>query len=167
MSEAKHLAKALRRYFADERNGWHCPFTAAVAGLTAAEAARVPAPGANSIWAIVNHIRCTQETILFRLRSRNTVPTFVPQELEWPEIGSPDDEAAWQADVSLAMQRNEELVKFVADMEPEWVAAASPNAKEPLWLYGLLSHTGYHIGQIVEIRRLYGKWEPDHWLPKQ
>jgi hypothetical protein len=60
MSEAQHLADALEGLFANPEHGWFTPCSVAVTGLTAAQAASVPAPRFNSVWAVVNHVRFWQ-----------------------------------------------------------------------------------------------------------
>lgn len=166
MSEAKQLAVALERYCASDRNGWFCPLPEAVAGLTAVEAARAPGPGLNSIWGLVNHIRFEHECIIGRLQGREIDAEGLGHEYGWPPAGAPDDEAAWQEACRLAIARNAELAALVAALPEERLAAASPGGRDSLWLYGLLAHTSYHVGQIVLLRRLKGDWEALHWLPQ-
>jgi len=43
MSEAAHLADALRGLFSNAQNGWFTPLSISTEGLTAAQAASVPA----------------------------------------------------------------------------------------------------------------------------
>ena len=67
MTEAQHLADALKGLFADPEHGLFTAFTVAVDGLTAAQVAAIPAPRFNCIWAVVNHVRFWQEYTLLRL----------------------------------------------------------------------------------------------------
>lgn len=159
------IAAALQRYFASDRNGWLCPFSEAVAGLTARQAAQVPAQGLPSIWALVNHIRFEHECIIKRLQGEEIDPQALEHEYGWPPAGAPDDEAGWQEACRLAMASNAELSALVAALADEQVAASSPSGKDPLWLHGLMAHSAYHVGQIVLLRRLRGDWEPLQWMP--
>ncbi|MBN1579429.1 MAG: DinB family protein [Anaerolineae bacterium] len=68
MSEGRHLAETLIAFFAYADHGVLTPFTAAIAGLTAEQAARVPGPGFHSVWAVVNHVRFWHEVTLLQLR---------------------------------------------------------------------------------------------------
>lgn len=56
MKEIKHLSNATAYYLIDRENFWYVSFLKVVDGLTAEQAAKVPAPGFNSIWQIVKHL---------------------------------------------------------------------------------------------------------------
>jgi hypothetical protein len=64
MSEAQHLADSLERLFSNPKSGVFAPFITVTDGLTAAQAATVPAPRFNSVWAVVNHVWFWEETLL-------------------------------------------------------------------------------------------------------
>jgi len=165
LSGPARIATTLQRYFGSNRNGWLCPFTEAVAGLTAADAAWSPGPGFHSIWALVEHIRFEHECIIRRLRGDEIDPESLGHEYGWPPPGAPDDEAAWQGACQLAIHRNAELAALVEGLREEQLAAASPSGMDPLWLHGLLAHSAYHVGQIVLLRRLQGTWADLQWMP--
>lgn len=165
MADPVYLAASLQRFFASNRNGWLCPFTEAVAGLTAPDAACSPDPELHSIWALVEHISFEHECIIRRLRGDEIDPEALGHEYGWPPVGAPDDEAAWQSACQTAVRRNEELAALVKSLSDEELAAASPSGKDPLWLHGLLAHSAYHVGQIVLLRRLLGTWKDLQWMP--
>src|SRR5260370_4130766 len=64
MSEALAIAEALELLFTSATPGWFSPYALATDGLTAEQAATVPAPRFNSVWAVVNHVRYWQEVPL-------------------------------------------------------------------------------------------------------
>ena len=68
-TEAEHLSDAVRALFVSNDHGLSTSFATAVAGLTASQAASVPAARLNSVWAVVNHVRFWQEVTLLRLHS--------------------------------------------------------------------------------------------------
>ena len=68
MSEGQHLAETLVSFFAYADHGVLTPFTAAVSGLTAEQAAQDPGSGFHRVWAVVNHIRFWHEITLLQLR---------------------------------------------------------------------------------------------------
>jgi hypothetical protein len=68
MSEATYIAEALKQLFTSATPGWFSPFITATDGLTAEQAATVPAPRFNSVWAVVNHVRYWQEAALLQLQ---------------------------------------------------------------------------------------------------
>jgi uncharacterized damage-inducible protein DinB len=167
MAEAERLAVALERFGLDPGNGWQCPFSEAVAHISAGVAAQVPGPGLNSIWQLAGHIRVEAEAVLLRLKG-------LPVEYEalgagdgWPAAGAPQDEEAWQE----ACRRTESAVRAAAaavrGLSDAELAApiATGWPSRGYWVQGLLAHTAYHTGQIVLLRRLSGLWEPLGWMP--
>src|SRR5260370_30497206 len=68
MSESHYAAEALELLFTSTTPGWFSPFVTATDGLTAEQAATVPAPRFNSVWAVVNHVRYWQEVALLQLQ---------------------------------------------------------------------------------------------------
>ncbi len=52
MSESHYAGEALELLFTRSTPGWFSPFATATAGLTAKQAATVPAPHFNSVWAV-------------------------------------------------------------------------------------------------------------------
>lgn len=165
--EALHLAQALRRLVSDPRNGWLCPFTEAVAGLGATQAAWVPAPGMNSIWTLVNHIRIEAEVVARRLRGLAVDYEALGDKDGWPPAGAPDDEPGWQAACGRAVAAHADLASLVAGLTDEQLARPIQPTGSTGWYYvhAVIAHTLYHTGQIVLLRRLQGTWEPLQWLP--
>ena len=86
MPEAQHLADALEGLFSRD-HGWFTPFSVAVDGLDAAQAASVPAPGFHSIWAVVNHVWFWQQVTLLRLQGAPVDRQALGAEDGWPPAG--------------------------------------------------------------------------------
>lgn len=165
--EAQHLAEAVRRLVSDPRNGWLCPFTEAVAGLGAAQAAWVSAPGTNGIWALVNHIRIEAEVVARRLQGLAVDYEALGDKDGWSPAGTPDDESGWRAACGRAITAHAVLTNLVAGMTDEQLACPIQPTGSTGWYYvhAVIAHTLYHTGQIVLLRRLQGSWQPDQWLP--
>ncbi len=53
MSQASHTAEALELLFTIPTPGWFSPFVTVTDGLTAEQAATVPAPRFNRVWAVL------------------------------------------------------------------------------------------------------------------
>lgn len=164
MSEAPFIAQALDLLFTSMVPGWFSPFASATDGLTARQAATVPAPRFNSIWAVVNHVRYWQEAALLQLQ-------HLPVDGEalgsgdgsgWPPIGDPTDEAAWQEARRRALEANAALarqVKTLTDAELDQSVAEGEewNTRRHLIL-SMIAHNSYHTCEITTIRHLQGWW---------
>lgn len=155
MSEAQHISETLDSMFLRPQNGWFTPFTVAITGLTAEQAARVPAEGFNSVWGVVNHVRLWHEYVLARLRGTEGLRT----DEDWRPPDEPADDEAWRADCARAIAVNSELAAFVAGMSDAELTAAAPGKAAP-WqlLQGLIAHNAYHTCEVISIRHMQGLW---------
>src|SRR5579859_5574062 len=91
MSEASYTAEALELLFTSATPGWFSPFETATESLTAQQAATVPAPRFNSVWAVVNHVRYWQEAALLQLQQLPVDGTALGSEdgSGWPPAAAP------------------------------------------------------------------------------
>ena len=160
MSESQHLAEALQGLLTRPDHGWFTPFAVAVAGLTAAQAATVPAPGFNSVWGVVNHMRFWHELTIARLRGTALDPEALWAEEGWPAPGDPADEEAWQAACTRAMAANAQLAELVAGLSDDELSqpVAPGRASRYQAIHGLIAHNSYHTCEIITIRHLQGLW---------
>lgn len=164
MSEALSIAEALELLFTSATPGWFSPFATATDGLTAEQAATVPAPRFNSVWAVVNHVRYWQEVALLQLQHLPVDGEALGSEdgSGWPPIGDPTDEAAWQEARRRALEANAALVQYVktlADTELDQPVTVGEvwNTRRHL-LYSMIAHNSYHTCEITTIRHLQGWW---------
>lgn len=162
MSEAQHLADSLERLFSHPASGVFAPFITVTDGLIAAQAASVPAPRFNSVWAVVNHVWFWEETLLRLLRGQSATHQELGAETEhgWPTAGSPTDDAAWQAARTRALATNAELARHIRSLNDEEIA-------QPLEAWGtvraravlsILAHDSYHTCEIISLRHMQGWW---------
>ena len=160
MSEAEHLADALDGLFVNPDHGWFTPFVVAVEGLTAAQAATVPAPGFNSVWAVVNHVRFWQEYFLLRLQGQSPDRQALGAQNGWPPPQGSGGEQDWQAARARALELNRELVRFVAGLSDDEVGAhiAEGRPRRDQVIHGVLAHNSYHTCEIISIRHMLGIW---------
>lgn len=125
---------------------WYAPWSKAIDGLTAAQAAWKPAEGRHSIWQLVNHIVFWQDYTLRAARGQKPTREEFAKETErrnWEEPAQVS-EAAWK----------DAREKFLASYRAMVDLAGSPEATERP-LYHLL-HESYHFGQIMYLRALQG-----------
>jgi hypothetical protein len=123
------------------------PWKDVLAGISVAEAAWIPGDGRHSIWAHVSHICFWREFIVSAAR-KGTLPTdeeIHRRNFEAPTSGLAGSEAAWTT-----------LRQRFADSHAAIGAVyADPNAFHD-WMFGLIGHDSYHVGQIMLLRALQG-----------
>jgi len=159
-SESQHLAQSLEALFARKDAGWFIGFSAAVEGLTAQQAARVPGAGFNSVWAIVNHIGCWHDIVLKRLRGVPMDASIFSGGQGFQQPNNPADERAWQAACERALNLNRELAAQIAGMSDAEldrpIETWSDTRREAV--IGLIAHNSYHICEIISMRHMQGYW---------
>ncbi|MFY9823164.1 MAG: DinB family protein [Thermoanaerobaculia bacterium] len=159
MSDIPFLSEQLRKGYSDDP--WHGPATTvALEGVTAAEAAAHPVPGAHSIWEIVLHLTAWQNEVRRRLGGSEPA---VPEEGDWPEPGEAS-EMAWRRDRELLEASLTELLGVMSGLAEKDLerAGGSVSDRDPAlgtgvthraMVNGLVQHNAYHTGQIVLLRK--------------
>lgn len=162
MSEAQHLATALSSLFAG-KSLWFLSFSQAVAGLTAEQAAKVPAPNFNSVWMIVNHINFWQDVILKELRGEPVDASSFDEGQGFNIPNDPLDETGWRDARDRALILNSELVAVIGGMADTDLEVPLKSWKETRVqaIHGLIAHNSYHINEIISMRHMNGFWLPE------
>lgn len=162
MSDGRYFADAVEQLFSSTTPGWFTPFVAVLEGLSAQQAAVVPAEGFNSIWAVVNHVRFWQAAALCQLQH---LPVDYPSlgsvdESGWPPVGDATDETAWQAAQKQVREANEQLARYISDLtDADLDETVSDNAE---WntrrhlIQSMIAHNSYHTCELISIRHLQG-----------
>lgn len=161
MSEAAHLATALSEYVSNPDNGAFASFSAAIDGLSAAQATTVLGERMNSVWAVVNHVWFWNEAPLRKLRGEPFEPGDLgaPDWSGWVPIGDPSDEAAWQAARARALESNAAFAAAVAELTPEQLAADLLGwGPAHSIIQGMITHNSYHTGEIITLRHAQQLW---------
>lgn len=162
MSEAQHLAKSLKRLFHGNAVGVFAPFEAATDGLSAAQAANVPAEKFNSVWAIVNHVWYWQEALRLLLvgESYSHDALGAPDDGGWVPAGSSTDDSAWLAARQRALEVNLALfdvVEKLSDTQLEEKLEAWGGEKHR-GIQSIIAHNSYHTAEIICVRHMQGLW---------
>ena len=138
----------------------HVTVDKALAGLEAALRARRPAESVHSVWEELEHMRLAQEDILRYTLDQGWESPDWPQGY-WPAAEPPDD-AAWKASVAQFHADLEEVCALVRDPARD-LTARLPQGQGRTYMRQVLlvaDHNAYHLGQIVQARKLLGAW-PD------
>ena len=149
MTETARIIDQLRR--AHEGEAWHGPsLREALDGVTAAEAAARPVPGAHSIREIVAHLAAWEDTLRRRLAGE---PLREPEERDWPDGDGSDEE--WQGLLRRLDERHRRLRDAVARLDDAGLDEAPYRGASTRYvtLHGAIQHTLYHAGQIVLLKK--------------
>lgn len=141
-------------------HGLFTSFATAVAGLTAVQAATVPAPRFNSVWAVVNHVRFWQEVTLRQLRGLPVDRRALGAENGWPPLGDPADEVGWESAVQRCLEVNRELAEAEAALGDEALAAPLAPGRAAPWqlIQDMVAHNAYHTNEVISIRHTAKPW---------
>lgn len=124
---------------------WAAPWSKALSGLTAEEAAQPPAAGRHSIWQIVNHLIFWREVCTLSARGKPSPDKAERERRNWltPEVVS---DKAW-TEMQRGFEQSQQSVRGCLEDE----------SVDPKNFEYLAAHDNYHIGQIMQIRAMLGK----------
>ena len=137
----------------------HIKTEAALAGISSEFRNVRPVASVRSVWEELEHMRIAQEDILrYTLDPQWKSP-------EWPagywpaETQSVTDEM-WKASVDGFFADLKEVIRLTQDSAVD-LAAKLPHGEWRTYLRQILliaDHNAYHLGQIVQTRKLLGDW---------
>jgi uncharacterized damage-inducible protein DinB len=136
----------------------HVTLDKALADLPPELRGRRPANGIHSVWEELEHMRIAQEDILRYTLDQGWESPDWPQGY-WPSE-APADDAAWKASVAQFRADLEEFCALVRDGARD-LTARLPQGQGRTYLRQVLlvaDHNAYHLGQIVQTRKLLGSW---------
>lgn len=110
-------------------------------------------------WRLLEHMRITQWDILeFSRNAKHVSPKF--PEGYWPKTDAPPSAAAWEKSVAAFRKDLRAMQDLVADPSTDLVARIPHGTGQTILREALLvaDHNGYHLGQLVLLRRLLGAW---------
>jgi uncharacterized damage-inducible protein DinB len=138
----------------------HVGFDRAVKGVQPRLRGKVPAGGEHSLWQLVEHLRIAQADILEFCQTAKYKEKKWPDDY-WPPAPAPRSSAAW--DKALAdYRRDRKAFQRLAANPKIDLLATIPHGTGQTYLREILlaaDHAGYHIGQLVAVRRQLGIWK--------
>jgi hypothetical protein len=154
--------KILREHLFDLLNGGgaHARFDDAVKDMP--EKLRGVKPGGlpHSAWMLLEHLRLAQWDILeFSRNAKYAAPKW-PDDY-WPKTGVPPSTAAWNKSVQQFRKDLKAMQELVANPKTDLYARIPWGDGQTVLREALLmaDHNAYHIGQLVDVRRLLGEWK--------
>lgn len=153
--------KALREHvlYLLEGGGAHAKFEEVVAGIPPTLLGRKPAGLPHSLWMLLEHLRIAQWDILeFSRNSKYTSPKW--PEGYWPKTEAPTTAAAWNTSVKKFRQDLKAMQDLVSDPKTDLFARIPWGDGQTVLREALLlaDHNAYHLGQMLDVRRLLGAW---------
>ena len=139
--------------------GAHLNFEQTIADLPAELRDRRPPEAAHTVWQLLEHMRIAQWDILEFSRNPQHVSPDWPSGY-WPAPGISPDQKAWEASVEAFRRDLRATEKLVADPSTDLFARIPHGDGQTILREALLvaDHNAYHLGQIVQLRRLLGAW---------
>ena len=141
-----------------EGKGAHVGVGPAFANLAPEHRAARGGKDGHTVWQELEHLRIAQEDILrFTLEPGWTSPAW--PDGYWPDVETPTEEQ-WRASLAAFRSDLDEVMALVRDPARD-LTAEIPHGKGRSYLREVLvvaDHNAYHLGQVIEIRRLLGAW---------
>jgi uncharacterized damage-inducible protein DinB len=141
-----------------EGKGAHVAADAAFTDLAPEHRAVRPKEDGHTVWELLEHLRIAQEDILrYTLEPGWTSPAW--PDGYWPENETPTEEQ-WRTSLQGFRRDLEEVQALVRDPSRD-LTSEIPHGEGRSYLREVLlvaDHNAYHLGQVVEIRRLLGAW---------
>jgi len=140
--------------------GAHADFDAAVAGLAPKLRGVRPEGAAHSAWEILEHIRIAQWDMLeFSRDPKHESPSW--PEGYWPKSPEPPSATAWDHSIAACKRDLEEMRKLIANPQSDLFTPLAHGEGQTLLREALqmADHNAYHLGELVQLRRLLGAWK--------
>ena len=114
----------------------------------------------HSAWEILEHLRLAQHDILDFSRNPKYKALKWPDDY-WPASPEPPDDTAWDRSVA-AFKRDRRAVQKMAANPRLNLDRKIPHGDGQTYLREILlvlDHNAYHVGELVQLRRLLGVWQ--------
>ena len=154
--------KQLREHLIDLLNGGgaHAKFNDVVSDMPEKLRGDKPDGLPHSAWMLLEHIRIAQWDILeFSRNPKHESPKW--PEGYWPENEAPPNAAAWNKSVQQFRKDSKAMQELVANPKTDLYAKIPWGDGQTILREALLiaDHNAYHLGQFVDVRRLFGAWK--------
>ena len=114
----------------------------------------------HTAWMLLEHLRLAQWDILeFSRNSKHKSPEW-PKGY-WPKAEAPPSPAAWDKSIQQFRKDLKAMQDLVASPKTDLYARIPWGDEQTLLREALLlaDHNAYHLGQLVDVRRLLGAWK--------
>jgi hypothetical protein len=140
--------------------GAHAKFADVVNGIPENVRGVKPENLPHSAWMLLEHLRLAQWDILeFSRNPKHESPKW--PEGYWPESEAPPNAAAWNKSVQQFRKDLKAMQELIANPKTDLYARIPWGDGQTILREALLvaDHNAYHLGQVVDVRRLLGAWK--------
>ena len=140
--------------------GAHARFNDAVKDMPENLRGAKPNGFPHSPWMLLEHLRIAQWDILeFSRNSKHKSPKW--PEGYWPKTAAPPTVAAWNRSVQQFRKDLRAMLDLVANPKTDLYARIPWSDGQTILRQALLlaDHNAYHLGQLIDVRRLVGAWK--------
>jgi hypothetical protein len=156
-----HKDKALRGHvlYLLDGGGAHAKSDEVVADIPRQLLGQKPARLPHSLWMLLEHLRIAQRDILDFSHNPEYVSPKWPEGY-WPKMAAPPSPAAWTASVKQFRGDLKSMKDLVKDPKTDLFAKIPWGDGQTVLREALLlaDHNAYHLGQMLDVRRLLGAW---------
>jgi hypothetical protein len=161
MKKTKDKDSSLRAHvlYLLQGGGAHAKFDDAVAGIPPKLRGRKPDGLPHTLWMLLEHMRIAQWDILEFSRNPKHVSPSWP-EGHWPPTERPPSDAAWTGSVKKFRRDLKTMEAVIKNPKTDLFAHIPWGTGQTILREALLvaDHNAYHLGQMVDARRLLGIW---------
>jgi hypothetical protein len=158
----KDHAQSLRKHLLEllEGGGAHAKFDDVIKGLPAKLRGTKPAKFPHSPWMLLEHMRLAQRDILEFSRDAKHVSPPWPSGY-WPKTEAPPNAAAWNKSIQQFRRDLKAMQNLVANKKTDLFARIPWGDGQTVLREALLlaDHNSYHLGQMLDVRRMLGAWK--------
>jgi len=162
MAEDRNENRALREHVVKLLTGGeaHIKFEDAIKDFPAELQGKKPKGAEHSPWEVLEHLRIALEDILdFSVNPKYKEREW-PKEY-WPETDAPPDAKAWDESVRGYERHLKAMCALVEDEKTDLFATIPHGSGQTILREALVvaDHNGYHLGELVLLRRMLGAWK--------
>jgi hypothetical protein len=150
----KHLSELL------EGGSAHAKFDDVIKGLPPKLRGVKPANFPHTAWMLLEHLRLAQWDILEFSRNPKHVSPPWPSGY-WPKAEAPPNAAAWNRSVQQFRRDLKAMQSLVTNRKTDLFARIPGADGQTILREALLlaDHNAYHLGQLLDVRRMLGAWK--------
>jgi len=140
--------------------GAHAGFDDAVKGMPEKLRGVKPEGLRHSAWMLLEHLRLAQWDILeFSRNSKHKSPEW--PEGYWPKTEAPQSTPAWNKSIQQFREDLKAMQDLVENPKTDLFAPIPWGDGQTILREALLvaDHNAYHVGQLIDVRRLLGAWK--------